>query len=233
MRIRSLLTTCIIGGALLAACGTPQTPATANTVPVAQAAQASVAPSATTMPTAVPPTATIAPTNTPEPTIAPTSTPEPTLVPTEIPAEPVRLEIPDIALDYKPVPVGLDKNRVPIVLDREVAWYNLSAKPGQGENVVFWAHVLRFIATPNIPAPFERVQELKPGALIIVTAADGKQARYRVTQAVRVKPNQVEYIMPTGKEQLTLVSCIGDKVIENGIVTKTQRLVTIAEPVQE
>ena len=148
------------------------------------------------------------------------------------PAPPARIQIPEIGLDYQPRSVGLDKNRVPIVLDHDVAWYNLSAMPGQGDNIVFWGHVLRFKATPNIPAPFARVEELKPGAEVIVTTEKGAEIHYQVTQQVQVTPNQVEYILPTGHEQLTLVSCIGDKVITNGALTKTHRLVTIAELVQ-
>jgi LPXTG-site transpeptidase (sortase) family protein len=104
--------------------------------------------------------------------------------------------------------------------------------PGQGDNIVFWGHVLRFKATPNIPAPFARVAELKPGSEIIVTTEKGDQVRYTVRESVQVTPDQVQYILPSGKEQLTLVSCIGDKVISNGFVTKTHRLVTIADLAQ-
>ncbi len=148
------------------------------------------------------------------------------------PAQPVRIQIPAIKLDYKPVSVGLDKNRIPIVPKHDVGWYNLSAMPGQGENVVFWGHVLRFRNRPNIPAPFARVKELQPGAEIIVTTATGQQARYQVTQSLQVTPDQVRYILPTGKEQVTLVSCIGDNVIVQGSVTKKYRLITIADRVQ-
>jgi LPXTG-site transpeptidase (sortase) family protein len=148
------------------------------------------------------------------------------------PSQPVRLQIPAIKLDYRPVAVGLDANRVPIVPRHDVGWYSLSAMPGQGENVVFWGHVLRFRSAPKIPAPFARVKELKRGAQVIVTTANGTQRKYQVTQAVQVTPDQVQYILPTGKEQITLVSCIGDNVVQNGSVTKKYRLITIAEPVK-
>jgi LPXTG-site transpeptidase (sortase) family protein len=148
------------------------------------------------------------------------------------PAQPVRLQIPAIKLDYKPVSVGLDKNRVPIVPKHDVGWYNLSAMPGQGDNIVFWGHVLRFKSAPKIPAPFARVKELQPGASIIVTTARGEKAYYKVRTSVQVTPDQVSYILPVGKEQLTLVSCIGDNVISGGGVTKKYRLITIADPVK-
>ncbi len=146
---------------------------------------------------------------------------------------PARINISAIDMSYPVVPVGLDRNGAPIVLDHDVAWYNQSARPGQGNNIVFWAHVLRFRTAPDIPAPFARVKELKPGARITLTASDGTVHTYAVTRQLEVTPDQVKYILPTGKEQVTLVSCYGDQVIKGGeVVDMTKRLITIAEPVQ-
>lgn len=214
-------------------------------------------PTATAEPTAIP---TAVPTA--EPTAAPTEVPAPTEIPPTAapaivadtndtpqleesagvqpidqsiavtPAQPVRIQIPAIKLDYKPVSVGLDKNRIPIVPKHDVGWYNLSAMPGQGDNIVFWGHVLRFKNRPNIPAPFARVKELQPGASIFVTTAKGQRAHYKVRTSVQVTPDQVSYILPVGKEQVTLVSCIGDNVIADGGVTKKYRLITIADLVR-
>ncbi|MFQ3662576.1 MAG: sortase [Chloroflexaceae bacterium] len=145
---------------------------------------------------------------------------------------PVRLVIPVIELDRILVPVGLDRKGVPVVPDHDVGWYNLSAAPGQGENVVLWGHVLRFRNTPHIPAPFARLKEVPIGAQLILYSADGTAHTYVVSRQIRATPDQVEYILPTGREQVTLVSCIGDKVIVNGAtVDMTHRLITIAEPV--
>lgn len=233
MRIRTFWLSLCVLGLLLASCGAPDTDteiATGTEIASAPAASSAATVTATVTATTTPePTATPEPTSTPEPTAEPTATPIRSAVE---PAAPARIQIPAIDLDYKPVSVGLDKNRIPIVLDHDVAWYNLSAMPGQGDNIVFWGHVLRFKATPNIPAPFARVEQLKPGAEIIVTTEKGEQVTYRVTQSVQVTPDQVQYILPTGKEQITLVSCIGDKVISNGLVTKSHRLVTIADLAQ-
>ncbi len=143
---------------------------------------------------------------------------------------PIRMQIPAIRLDLRTVSVGLDKKRHPIVPNHDIGWYNLSAMPGQGDNIVFWGHVLRFKSAPKIPAPFARLSELKPGALIVLTTAGGEQRRYKVTKSIRVTPDQVKYVLPTGKEQVTLVSCIGAKVIRHGELTKKYRLITIAEP---
>jgi LPXTG-site transpeptidase (sortase) family protein len=140
------------------------------------------------------------------------------------------LIIPAIGLNLKPISVGLDKQRIPIVPKHDVGWFNGSAMPGQGSNVVLWGHVLRWKDTPKVPAPFAHLKEVQPGAEIRVVTADGATRSYRVTQRVWVRPDQVSYILPTASERLTLVSCIGDSVIREGALTKEFRLITIAEP---
>lgn len=233
----------IIAAMLLAACGAPQ-----------QAAQPAVAPTPTLSSTSaalldspalnesqVPepsPTATGEPAPnsvpaTPELVLPPTDVPPPGAIPaTPQPAAsaPVRLVIKDIDMDWSLVSVGLDKNRVPIVPKHDVGWYNLSAMPGQGENIVLWGHVLRFKSEPKIPAPFARLKDVQIGARVVLYDGEGNAHSYVVTQQVWVTPDQVAYILPQGKERVTMVSCIGDKVIENGSVEMTNRLITIAEP---
>ncbi len=152
--------------------------------------------------------------------------------PKPAPGDPVRIVIPAIDLDRSLVSVGLDKRRIPIVPKHDIGWYNLSARPSKGENVVLWGHVLRFKATPKIPAPFARLKELEVGARMTLYTADGKAHRYVVVEKVWATPEQVEYILPKGRELVTLVSCIGDKVITGGGVEMTHRLITIAAPVR-
>lgn len=149
-----------------------------------------------------------------------------------LPKQPVRLVIPAIELDRPLVSVGLDRNRIPIVPKHDAAWYNLSARPGEGENIVFWGHVLRFRAQPNIPAPFARVQELQPGDRMTIFTANGQAHVYVVHEQIWVRPEQVEYILPQGRELITMVSCIGDKVIVGNELEMSHRLITIALPVR-
>ena len=195
----------------------------------------------------------ITPTLTPSPTpvLPPTITPTPLVTPTALPTStpvlwatvtplatpspvgdrtPVRLVIPEIKLDRTLIPVGLDAQRVPVVPDHDVGWYIYSAKPGQGENIVLWGHVLRFRKAPHIPAPFANIDRLTIGSEIFLYSADGTTFRYVVARKERVTPDQVQYILPTGDERLTLVSCIGDRVIVDGTVELTHRLITIAVP---
>jgi LPXTG-site transpeptidase (sortase) family protein len=157
---------------------------------------------------------------------APTPTPKPAK-----PLDPVRITIASIKLDQKIVSVGLDKQRVPIVPDHNVGWYNLSARPGAGENIVLWGHVLRFRHAPKRPAPFARLKEAKVGDAVVLYDSKGGAHRYTITEQIWVTPDQVEFILPVGSERVTMVSCIGSKVISGGeVVEMTHRLITIAEP---
>jgi LPXTG-site transpeptidase (sortase) family protein len=202
-------------------------PTLAATEPTLARKEATTVPLPTEAAVQPPKQATSVPAATKQP-VAPTEQP---LAALEQASQPVRILINDIGVDFKIVSVGLDKNRVPIVPDHNVGWYNLSAMPGQGENVVLWGHVLRFRNAPNIPAPFARLKELKPGAKVVLYDKAGKEHNYTVKQQIWVTPNQVEYILPRGQEFVTLVSCIGDKVIVDGeVVDESHRLITIAEP---
>ena len=236
----------VFAAALLSACGGSSAAAPAPTAEPAQPAMAVPAPPTITAPTSEPtaqlylqpsaePTAaaqadtTAATTNA---SVQVAAQPSPVPPPAPAPAAgPTRIVISDIKLDYRPVSVGLDKNLIPIVPDHDVGWYNLSSGPGEGENIVLWGHVLRFTNAPKIPAPFARVKELAPGASVILYDSAGNKHSYVIKKQIWVRPDQVEYILPQGKEMVTMVSCIGDKVISNGeVVDESHRLITIAEP---
>jgi sortase (surface protein transpeptidase) len=146
--------------------------------------------------------------------------------------EPTRLVIDDIAFDRLLIPVGLDADSAPIVPKHDAGWFTESAAPGQGENIVLWGHALRFRDQPDVPAPFGRLDQLKPGARMVLYDALGQAYAYTITRQLWVTPDQVSYILPTGKERVTMVSCIGDQVIgrDGKVVNMTHRLITIAEP---
>ncbi|MBO9324545.1 MAG: class F sortase [Roseiflexus sp.] len=228
----------MLTGLLIACCGAPPVQMSSAsdmraTLPVALLPSTPALPAATTLPnlaltaTTVP---TVIPTATPVPTTPPTTAPSP--IPTTRPeaVPPVRLVIDAIDLDRVLIPVGLDANRVPVVPDHDVGWYRLGAMPGQGDNIVLWGHVLRFRKTPHIPAPFARLKELSPGATVILIDERGVEHRYTVTRQVWATPDEVHYMLPQGREMVTMISCIGDKIIAEGSLEMTHRLITIAEP---
>jgi hypothetical protein len=144
---------------------------------------------------------------------------------------PDRIIMNAIELNRSLVQVGLDRNSLPVVPDHDVAWYELSARPGMGENVVVWGHALRFQHAPDVPAPFERVKEARVGDTITIVTADGSVFPYVISEQIWALPNQVSYILPVGQEILTMVNCIGDVVITpEGRLSMTHRLITVARP---
>lgn len=146
------------------------------------------------------------------------------------PDQPVRLVIPAIDMDRPLVNVGLDSFLVPIVPKHDVGWYHYSARPGGGDNIVLWGHVLRFRDAPDIPAPFARLEEVGVGEPITLYTADGQEHRYTVSDQIWATPDEVEYILPQGNEMITMVSCIGEATIVEDSVQMSHRLITIAVP---
>jgi sortase (surface protein transpeptidase) len=142
-----------------------------------------------------------------------------------LPPKPERIVIPQIGLD---TPIFSVDNTVP---KHDVGWYQYSGRPTQGTNIVLWGHVMRWKDTPNIAAPFADVHLLNKGDRMTLVSASGEEHVYEITRQLRVTPDKVSYLGPTEHEQLLLVSCIGDKIVVNGELTKSERLLTIAEPI--
>jgi LPXTG-site transpeptidase (sortase) family protein len=225
---------------LLAACG----PAAQKARPIAKPTEIAVAaapslrlaatsrelidtPILEEQPIATPPIAPTVDAMPPPATVAPVAAPTPT------PSQPVRIVIPDIAMDQPLVAVGLDDRARPIVPKHDAGWFKFSARPGGGENIVLWGHALRFKDSPQIPAPFGQIQKLRPGARIVLYDEAASAHSYTIAQQVWATPDQITYILPQGEERLTLISCIGDKIITSRGVDMTHRLVTIARPVPQ
>jgi LPXTG-site transpeptidase (sortase) family protein len=145
-------------------------------------------------------------------------------------SKPERIVIPDIDMDQPVLQVGVDADTFPIVPKHDAGWYEGSAMPGQGDNIVLWGHALRFKDSPQIPAPFGQIQKLKLGAQIVLYTTEGRAYSYTVEQQIWATPDQVDYIRPKGIERLTLISCIGDKIMTKRGIDMTHRLVTIATP---
>jgi len=151
------------------------------------------------------------PSATPPPTVLPTMTPLP---PAQGP--PTRIVAPAIGLDAPVVPMGwetVDNNGTMIstwvVPAKAAGWHMNSALPGHGENVVLSGH-------HNIEGKvFRYVVNLEPGNEITLYAGNIRY-HYIVTEkyilkeagmSLRVRQKNAQWIMPSGDERLTLVTC--------------------------
>jgi LPXTG-site transpeptidase (sortase) family protein len=126
-------------------------------------------------------------------------------------ALPVRLVIPKIGVDAPVTVKGLDPNGAMQNPNgpEDVAWYDFTARPGQGGNAVFSGHLDYH---DYGPAVFARLREMTTGDLVEVRLEDGAVYRYVVTISVLYPagsaPSQ-EIVGPTGREMVTLVTCGG------------------------
>lgn len=160
--------------------------------------------------TPVPPTPTPSP---PPPTITPLPTQTP--IPKAI-TPPTRVVAPDIRLDAIVVPMSwemVDRNGAMVsewVVPADAAgWHMNSALPGHGENVVISGH-------HNIEGKvFRYVVDLHVGDEVILYVGDTAYP-YTVTakfilketgMPLSVRKLNAQWILPTGDERLTLVTC--------------------------
>jgi sortase A len=149
---------------------------------------------------------------------------------------PSRLVIPAINLEAPIVTVGF----VNYVVDGQkattwsvpnyfaVGWHHTSAPPGQPGNTVLNGH--QFI----YGGVFRNLSMLQQNDEIIVRAGDTEH-HYRVAeqhiveeegQPLAVRANNARWIMPTGDERLTLITCAPDG-------SSTHRLIIVAFPVDQ
>lgn len=144
---------------------------------------------------------------------APQPTPAPRVVNQQ---PPVRIVIPAIGVDAEVIVLGMDAQAVPQVPDRTnsqrpgrvVAWYDFSARPGQGSNAVFAGHV----TWDRAPAVFWELGRLTAGDMVRIVVKDGRQLLYQVAETFMVDPAQpdaVTVMYPTSEDVVTIITCGG------------------------
>jgi sortase A len=139
-------------------------------------------------------TSTSSSTGTTTPATTTTTAPPPPALPAEGGAV-AQIRIPDIGVDKIVVQgVSLDD------LKRGPGHYPDTPLPGQSGNAAIAGHRTTY------GAPFNRIDELQPGAQILVTTQQGA-FEYRVTQQQIVSPSQVEVLNNFGDNRLTLTAC--------------------------
>ncbi len=159
------------------------------------------------------------------------SKPTPVFTPTTVNALITRIRIPTIGVDAPVVVKGLDAGRRMMAPDLpdQVAWYDFTALPGQGSNIVLAGHV-DFVGVG--PAVFWDLWRLRVGDVVELELGDGRVSRYRVTglETVEEVRAPVERIVgSTSEERLTLITCAGNYNPATG--RYDQRLIVTAVPI--
>ncbi len=136
----------------------------------------------------------------------------------EIGAVPVRIRIPAIDLEAPIVPISWKEVTIDGVVQpmwdvpnwRAAGWHETSAKIGAAGNTVLNGH-----NTSNGEV-FRDLYKLDVGAEILIEADDGLTYTYTVTeklilpeagQSIETRMQNAQYVLPTGDERLTLVTC--------------------------
>lgn len=89
-----------------------------------------------------------------------------------------------------------------------------SSRPGEGGNIVIYGH--------NTKSVFFFLSQLEIGQLIFITNQEGNIFTYQVDSVQTVEPDQIQYVLPTKDEVLTLYTCTG--------LLDSKRLIIKAKP---
>lgn len=129
-------------------------------------------------------------------------------------AAPLRVDIPDLAVQAPVVPRGLDAQGAvdPPPYDQPgvVGWYRAGVAPGAAGTALFVGHV----DTESKPAVFYRLGSLRPGAVVRVVRDDGRVAEFTV-EDVKVlardgfDARQAYGAREPGRAELRLITCGG------------------------
>jgi hypothetical protein len=142
-------------------------------------------------------------------------------------APPVHLGVPAIGVDAALTGAGLDAGALVPPADPALAgWYTGGPVPGLPGPAVITGHV----DWAGRPGVFARLDELRPGAEVLVGRADGSTARFTVTRVVhRAKTDfpVEEVYAPTSGAQLRLITCGGEFDRSRG--SYTDNVVVFAE----
>jgi sortase (surface protein transpeptidase) len=126
-------------------------------------------------------------------------------------ALPVRLQIPAIEVSTPLVKLGrLPDGSLEVPKDWATAgWYDGGPRPGQPGPAVILGHV----DSKTGPAVFYRLRALRPGDIVRVGLADGRELAFRVQRLERYPkdrfPTEAVYF-PTLNRELRLITCGGE-----------------------
>ncbi len=114
--------------------------------------------------------------------------------------EPVRIMLPSIGVDLPIDETIIHKNTWEIY-ENGASHLSSSANPGEEGNIIIYAH--------NTKDRFGKLEEVKKGEIIKVYSEDNKAYTYEVTNILTVNPTQINVLLPTKEEMLTIYTCTG------------------------
>ncbi|WP_299447887.1 class F sortase [uncultured Phycicoccus sp.] len=148
----------------------------------------------------------------------------------EVAPAPTRLRIPDLDVDARVRPVGVEPDGAMVIpaAPTSVGWYRFGPAPADPEgNTVIAGHVA---TREDGPGALAALANAEVGMRVEVVDADGTKHRYEVTgrEAVRKRALPVETIFArNGRPLLVLITCGGEYIPElrshedNVVVTAT------------
>jgi len=128
---------------------------------------------------------------------------------------PIRINIHSMNIDLEVSETTITNNSWEISTSG-ASHLSTSANPGEKGNIVIYAH--------NTNDRFRNLSEVKIGDKITLYSKENKPYLYSVGKILIVDPSQIDLLMPTKKEILTIYTCTG--------FADTKRLVLQAEPVK-
>ncbi len=141
----------------------------------------------------------------------PTALPSPTK---ERSAPLARITIPKFGVDAPVIVLGIDENGVMEAPEDpwDAAWYDFTARPGEGSNAVFSGHVDWTFEDGPAGAVFWDLKNLVLGDVISVELVDGASYSYSVISREQVDPDTADVqaiVGATSEEIVTLITCGG------------------------
>jgi LPXTG-site transpeptidase (sortase) family protein len=116
------------------------------------------------------------------------------------PAEPKHIEIESVKIATDILPAQIT-NGIWQTSNTSASHLADSARPSEPGNIIIYAHNTRNL--------FERLREVKLDDTIILENAEGKRRTYLVESTHIVRPSEINLVMPTDKEILTVYTCTG------------------------
>jgi sortase (surface protein transpeptidase) len=141
------------------------------------------------------------------------------IVPARSPRPPQSVQVPSVGITMPVRATGVASDgQMELPADpRVLGWYRFGALPGDTRgSAVLAGHVdARDFGT----GPLARLASVQPGAVVVVTAADGTPLRYRVSSVERITKAALpldQLFAPDGRHRLALVTCGGQFLPDAG-----------------